>query len=172
MGLGHAAVTTWNILKWPLLLFIVTIIVALLYWATPNVRHPRFRWISAGAAVAIVVWVLLTGIFGLYVANFSSYSRTYGSLAGAIVFLLWLWITNLALLFGGELDAEIERGRELQLGLPAERQIQLEPRDNHNIKRFRRRERKDQAEARQIRLEHEATEPPPEQNGSGDADGS
>ena len=153
LGLGDTAVTVWGILKWPLLLFIVAVIVDLLYWGTPNVRHPRFRWISVGSALAIVVWVLLSALFGLYVANFSSFSRTYGSLAGVIIFLLWLWITNLALLFGAELDAEIERGRELQLGLPAETQVQLEPRDSRNIERFEEREREDHAEGRRIRLE-------------------
>ena len=110
-----------------------------------------------GAVLAIVVWVLLSAGFGLYVANFSSFSRTYGSLAGVIVFLLWLWITNLALLFGGELDAEIERGRELQLGLPAETRVQLEPRDSRTIEKSEEREREQRTEGRRIRLEHEAT---------------
>ena len=157
LGLGDTAVSVWGVLKWPVLLFIVAVIVDLLYWATPNVRHPRFRWFSVGAALAIVVWVLLSAMFGLYVANFSSFSRTYGSLAGVIVFLLWLWITNLALLFGGELDAEIERVRELQLGLPAETQVQLEPRDSRNIEKFEERERVHETEGRRIRLEHEST---------------
>jgi membrane protein len=166
MGLGDTAVTVWGILKWPVLVFIVAVIVALLYWGTPNVRHPRFRWISVGAGLAIVSWVVLSALFGLYVSHFSSFSRTYGSLAGVIVFLLWLWITNLALLFGGELDTEIERGRELQLGLPAETRVQLEPRDSRNIEKLEEREREDQAEAKRIRLEHDAgsTEAP-------DADG-
>ena len=155
LGLGDTAVLVWGILKWPALLFIVAVIIDLLYWGTPNIRHPRFRWITMGSALAIVVWVLFSAMFGLYVANFSSFSRTYGSLAGVIVFLLWLWITNLALLFGGELDAEIERGRELQLGLPAEKQVQLEPRDSRNIEKFEDRQRDEQTEARRIRLEHE-----------------
>ena len=156
LGLGDTAITVWGILKWPALLLIVAVIVNLLYWGTPNVRHPRFRWITAGAALAIVVWVLLSAAFGLYVANFSSFSRTYGSLAGVIVFLLWLWITNLALLFGGELDAEIERGRELQRGLPAETQVQLEPRDSRNIEKSEEREREARTEGRRIRLHHES----------------
>ena len=158
LGLGDTAVTVWGILKWPVLLFIVSVIIALLYWATPNVRHPRFRWISVGAALAIVAWVVLSALFGLYVANFSSFSRTYGSLAGVIVFLLWLWITNLALLFGGELDAEIERGRELQLGLPAEEKVQLEPRDSRNIDKERERQDQERVEGRRIRLEHGSTD--------------
>ena len=168
LGLGDTAVSVWGILKWPVLLLIVAVIVDLLYWGTPNVKHPRFRWITVGSALSIVVWVLLSAMFGLYVANFSSFSRTYGSLAGVIVFLLWLWITNLALLFGGELDAEIERGRELQLGLPAERQVQLEPRDSRNIEKFEERAREEQSEARQIRLEHGATGSQRDQNETGD----
>ena len=103
--------TVWNIAKWPVILVVVVLIVALLYYATPNVKQPKFRWISVGAVLAIVVWVIASAAFGFYVANFSSYNKTYGSLAGVIVFLLWLWITNLALLFGAELDAELERGR-------------------------------------------------------------
>jgi membrane protein len=129
VGVGAGAVSVWNIAKWPVLLAIVAIIIAVLYYATPNVKLPRFRVISVGAAAAILVWLVASAAFGFYVANFSSYNKTYGSLAGAIIFLLWLWITNLALLFGAELDAELERGRELQSGLAAERHLQLEPRD-------------------------------------------
>jgi membrane protein len=158
LGLGSAAVTAWNIAKWPVLLVIVALIVAILYWATPNVRHPRFRWISVGAAVAIVAWVLLSAAFGLYVANFSSYDKTYGSLAGVIVFLLWLWITNLALLFGAELDAELERGRELQAGIAAEETIQLPPRDSRQIRKAERKRRKDVEKGREIRLKNGADE--------------
>ena len=129
IGLSDIAVTVWSIAKWPVLLGIVVVIVAMLYHATPNVRQPKFRWVSVGAVVAILVWILASAAFGLYVANFGSYNRMYGSLGGVIVFLLWLWITNLALLFGAELDAETERGRELQAGIEAERSIQLPPRD-------------------------------------------
>ena len=129
IGLSDIAVTVWSIAKWPVLLGIVIVIVGILYHATPNVRQPKFRWISIGAVVAILAWILVSAAFGLYVANFGSYNSTYGSLGGVIVFLLWLWITNLALLFGAELDAETERGRELQAGIEAERTIQLPPRD-------------------------------------------
>lgn len=151
VGLGDTAVTVWNIAKWPILLVVVIVIVALLYYVTPNVKQPRFRWISVGAVVAILVWVVASALFGLYVANFSDYNRTYGSLAGVIVFLLWLWITNLALLFGAELDAELERGRELQAGLPAEEQIQLPPRDTRQIDKLRKRNEKDIARGRELR---------------------
>ena len=156
LGLGSLAVAIWGVAKWPVLLLIVALIVAILYWATPNVRHPRFRWISVGAAVAIVAWVLLSAAFGLYVANFSSYDKTYGSLAGVIAFLLWLWITNLALLFGAELDAELERGRELQAGIPAEETIQLPPRDSRQIRKAEKKQRKDIEKGRAIRLHHGA----------------
>ena len=105
--------------------------VAILYYATPNIQQPKFRWISGGAALAIVVWILASVGFGFYVANFSSYNKTYGSLAGAIVFLLWLWITNLALLFGAELDSELERGRQLQAGI-ARRRTTPTPAQRHS----------------------------------------
>ena len=95
----------------------------------PNVKQPRFRWISVGAGLAIVVWILASAAFGLYVANFGSYNKTYGSLAGVIILLLWLWLTNLALLFGAEVDAELERSRQLQAGIAAEESLQLPPRD-------------------------------------------
>lgn len=151
IGLGDTALTVWNIAKWPVLLAVVVLIVALLYYATPNVRQPRFRWISVGAVVAIVAWVAASAGFGFYVAGFSSYDRTYGSLAGVVVFLLWLWITNLALLFGAELDAEMERGRQLQGGIPAEETIQLPPRSTRNIDKAAAKERKAVAGARRLR---------------------
>jgi membrane protein len=154
IGLGSTALTVWNILKWPFLVAVVVVIVALLYYVTPNVKQPKFRWISVGAVLAILTWAILSAAFGFYVANFSSYDKTYGALAGAIVFLLWLWLTNLALLFGAELDAELERGRELQSGLPAERELQLPPRDDRNIKKAEEKEAQDEQRGRQIRHDH------------------
>jgi membrane protein len=151
IGLGDTAVTVWNIAKWPVILAVVITIVAILYYATPNVKQPKFRWISIGAAIAVVTWILASVGFGFYVANFSSYNKTYGSLAGVIVFLLWLCITNLALLFGAELDAEIERGRELQAGLPSEDDIQLPLRDRRVIEKSETKDQKERAEARAIR---------------------
>lgn len=151
IGLGSTAVTVWNIAKWPVLLVIVMIIVALLYYVTPNIRQPKFRWISLGAVLAIVTWIVASLAFGFYVANFSSYNKTYGSLAGVIVFLLWLWITNLALLFGAELDAELERGRELQAGIPAEETVQLPPRDTRVSDKAERKRRKDIERGRRLR---------------------
>lgn len=151
IGIGSTALTIWNIAKWPVMLAVVVVIVALLYYATPNVKQPKFRWISIGALVAIVVWVAASAAFGFYVANFASYDKTYGSLAGVIGFLLWLWITNLALLFGAELDAELERGRELQAGLPAEEVIQLPARDTSKSDKAAAKDREDIARARHLR---------------------
>jgi membrane protein len=151
IGLGSQAVTAWNIAKWPVLVVFVVLIVAMLYYATPNVKQPRFRWLSVGAVVAIVVWVAASAAFGLYVSTFGGYGKTYGSLAGAVVGLLWLWITNLALLFGAELDSELERGRELQAGIPAEEGIQLPARDVRGIRKARKKEAKDIARGRAIR---------------------
>lgn len=152
LGVGDTPVLVWNVLKWPVLLGIVMLMVALLYWATPNVRPPRFRWVSVGAGVAILSWVLASAAFGVYLANVAAYDRTYGSLAGAVVFLLWLWITNLALLFGAELDAELERGRQLQAGLPAEEDLQLPPRDTRTLVKAQAKEREDVDRGRRLRL--------------------
>ncbi|QWZ07281.1 YihY/virulence factor BrkB family protein [Nocardioides panacis] len=154
LGIGSTAVTVWNIAKWPVILLVVVLVVAVLYWATPNVKQPKFRWISVGALLAIVVWVVASALFGVYVATFSSYNKTYGALAGVVVFLLWLWITNLALLFGAELDSELERGRELQAGLPAEETLQLPPRDTRTIEKQEKKEAADVARGRELREGH------------------
>ncbi len=151
IGLGSQAVTVWNIAKWPVIAVFVVVIVALLYYATPNVKQPRFRWLSIGAFVAIVIWILASVAFAFYVATFGSYDKTYGSLAGVIAGLLWLWITNVALLFGAELDSELERGRELQAGIAAEEQLQLPARDTSGIRKARKKEQKDIARGRALR---------------------
>ena len=135
IGLGSAAVTLWNVLKWPLLLILVIVAVALLYYFTPNVRQPKFRWVSVGAIIAILVALVASALFGLYVANFGNYAGTYGALAGVIIFLLWLWLLNVALLIGAEVDAELERGRQLQAGIAAEQELQLPASDDRNIKK-------------------------------------
>ena len=151
IGLGSTAVTVWSIAKWPVLLLAFALIVAILYYFTPNVKPPKFRWVSVGALVAIVIWVLASALFGFYVANFSSYNKTYGAFAGVIIFLLWLWITNVVLLFGAELDAELERGRELQAGEPAEKSIQLPYRDDKNIKKIEAKRDEDVRRGRALR---------------------
>jgi membrane protein len=158
VGLGDLAKTIYGIVKWPVMLGLVVVMVAVLYHATPNVRQPKFRWVSVGATVAILGWVLASVAFGFYVSNFGSYNKTYGSLAGIIVFLLWLWITNLALLFGAEIDAELERARELQAGIEAERTLQLPPRDTRNSEKAEMKLDKKVAEGRQLRLDSEASE--------------
>ena len=151
LGIGDVPQTIWSIAKWPLLIFIVVLVVAILYYATPNAKQPKFRWISMGALLAIIVLAFATAAFGFYVGNFSNYDRTYGSLAGIIIFLLWLWIANLALLFGAEFDAELERGRQLQAGIAAEEDIQLPPRDTRKSDKAAAKEQEDVEKGREIR---------------------
>jgi membrane protein len=122
-------VTVWSVAKWPVLLLLVVVMVSLLYYLAPNVRQPKFRWISAGGVVAVVVWIVASLGFAFYVSQFGSYNKTYGSLGAVIIFLVWLYISNNALLLGVELNAEIERSQELKKGLPAEDRLQVEPRD-------------------------------------------
>ena len=129
VGIGNTAVTLWNWLKWPVLVVLVMLMFAVLYWAAPNVRQPGFRWITPGSVVAVLIWIVASAGFGIYVAMFGSYNKTYGSLGGMIGFLVWLWISNIAILFGAELNSEIERQRELAAGEPAEETLQMEPRD-------------------------------------------
>jgi membrane protein len=134
VGVGSSAVTIWDIAKWPVLLIVASLMFALLYWAAPNVKHPGFRWLSPGGAAAVAVWVVASGLFALYVAAFSSYNKTYGALAAIVVFLVWLWISNLALLLGAELNAELERGRALASGHPLEDESFVEPRDTRKMR--------------------------------------
>jgi membrane protein len=159
IGLSSVALTVWNIAKWPVVLLLVVLAVAILYYFTPNVRQPKFRWMSVGALVAVVVWIIASAGFGFYVANFGSYGSTYGSLAGVIIMLLWLWLTNLALLFGAELDAEIERGRQLQGGIEAERTIQLPPRDTRASDKKRAKAEEDVRRGRAIREQNRKRPP-------------
>jgi membrane protein len=129
IGLGETAVEVWGWAKWPLMLLIVMLVFGLLLYVAPNVRQPRFRLVTPGGLLAVALWVAASAGFSIYVSNFGSYNATYGTLGGVITFLVWLWITNLAVLLGAELDAELERQRELDAGLPAEDQIQLPPRE-------------------------------------------
>ena len=151
VGAGDTAVTVWNIAKWPALLLVVVLIVAILYHATPNIKKPKFRWLSGGAVIAIVVWAVISAAFGFYVASFGNYDATYGALAGIIVFLLWLWLTNLALLFGAEFDAEAERARQLRDGEAAEEELQLPPRDSRGIEKAKAKRREIVHRARSLR---------------------
>ncbi|WP_155543629.1 YihY/virulence factor BrkB family protein [Amycolatopsis camponoti] len=130
IGLGSTGVLVWEIAKWPVIALLVSLAFALLYWVGPNVRQPGFKWLTPGGLVAVVLWVLASAGFALYVANFGSYNKTYGSLAGVIVFLVWLWISNLAVLLGAELDAEVARGRTIEAGRAEDQEEPfLPPRD-------------------------------------------
>lgn len=130
VGLSDSVVDTYRLAKWPLLAFVVLLMVSLLYYASPNVKLPRFRWITPGSALALTLWVLASVAFAFYVGNFGSYDKTYGTLGGVVTFLIWLWITNIALLLGAELNAELERSRQLEAGVPgADEAIQLAPRE-------------------------------------------
>ncbi len=134
IGLEAATVAVWNIAKWPVLVLIVALIFALLYWASPNAKQSGFRWISPGGLLAVVLWILASLGFSLYVANFGSYNKTYGVLGAAIVFLIWLWLTNIAILLGAEFDAELERGRAILGGHPPEEEPFMELRDTRKLK--------------------------------------
>src|SRR5918912_2398369 len=134
LGVGSTAQTVWNIAKWPVMLAVVILMFAVLYHAAPNVRLPGFKWVTPGAILAIVLWIVASALFAFYVANFGSYDKTYGALGGVIIFLTWLWITNVVILFGAELNAEIERGRQIQAGVPEDKEPYLEPRDTRKWK--------------------------------------
>ncbi|MFY1698392.1 MULTISPECIES: YihY/virulence factor BrkB family protein [unclassified Solwaraspora] len=133
LGVGPAAVTAWDIVKWPVLVVLVSLMFSILYWATPNARHGGFRWISPGSVLAVLLWLLVSAAFAFYVANFASYNETYGTIAGVVVFLVWLWLTNIAILLGGEVDAELERGRAIAAGHPGDREPYLELRDTRTL---------------------------------------
>jgi membrane protein len=128
LGVGGSAVQVWDIVKWPVLLLVVSFMFSILYWASPNVKQPGFRWISPGGVFAVATWVIASGLFALYVANFGSYNKTYGTLAGMIIFLVWLWLSNVAILLGAEFNAELERGRLIEAGHPADAEPFVEPR--------------------------------------------
>ena len=128
LGVADVVVTIWDIVKWPVLILIVAVIFAILYYASPNVRQPGFRWITPGSVVAVLLWIIASAGFALYVASFGSYNKTYGALGAVIVFLVWLWISNVAVLLGAEFNAEIERGRRIEAGHPREKEPFLPPR--------------------------------------------
>jgi len=130
LGVGHVAVEAWQIAKWPGIALVALLMLAVLYYVAPNARLPRFRWITPGSMLALVVWVIASAAFAFYVANFGSYNKTYGTLGGVATFLIWAWLTNQAVLLGAELNAELERARQIAAGTPgAEEEIQLPPRD-------------------------------------------
>jgi membrane protein len=134
LGIGSAAVTAWDIAKWPVLLILVSLMLALLYWASPNAKQ-GFRWVSAGGIVAVIGWLIASGLFTVYVANFGHYNKVYGSIAGVIVLLIWLWISNIAVLLGAEFNAELERGRAIAAGAPSDREPFVELRDTRKLRK-------------------------------------
>ena len=134
VGVGDTAVQIWNIAKWPVLLLFVSFMFAVLYWAAPNVKQPGFRWITPGGVLAVLGWVIASVAFAFYVGNFGSYNKTYGALAGPIVFLVWLWISNVMILLGAEFNAELERGRAIEAGMrPEDKEPFVEPRDTRKL---------------------------------------
>jgi membrane protein len=129
LGIGSTAVSIWSIAKWPVLLLVVVTMFAVLFYSAPNVKLAGFKWVTPGAVLAIVLWLVASAAFAFYVANFGSYDKTYGTLGGVVCLLVWLWITNVALLLGMELNSERERSRELDAGVPgADRELQLDAR--------------------------------------------
>jgi membrane protein len=139
LGIGSAAVTAWEIAKWPVLLVMVSIMFAILYWASPNAKR-GFRLISPGSVLAVVLWLIASGLFALYVANFGSYNKVYGSLAAVIIFLVWMWISNIAVLIGAQFNAELERERAIAGGLPPDAERFTELRDTHKLRKKARRD--------------------------------
>ena len=133
LGLGSAVVTAWDLAKWPVLLLLISFLFALLYWASPNAKQ-GFRWVTPGGILAVVVWVVASVAFAIYVANFGSYNKTYGSLASVIIFLVWLWLSNIAILLGAELNAELERGRAIAAGHPPDEEPYMELRDTRKLR--------------------------------------
>lgn len=151
LGLGETALVVWRIVRWPLVALVVVLLLAVLYYFAPNVKPAHFRWMSLGAAAALAVLLLASLGFWLYVSNFADYDRIYGAFAGVIIFALWLWIANMAILVGAEFDVEVERVRQLQADIPAETQVQVPLRDARRIAKNVRRDRKEEAQARRIR---------------------
>jgi membrane protein len=136
-GLGSTAVIVWDIAKWPVLLIILGVILAILFWASPNAKH-GFQWVSPGGFIAVALWLIASGLFAVYVANFSHYNKIYGSLAGIIIFLIWMWISNVAILLGAEFNAELERGRAVAAGHPAGKEPFSELRDDRKLQKKKR----------------------------------
>lgn len=168
IGLGEVAVTIWDLAKIPVLALIVLVIIALLYYVAPNVKHHKFRLVSLGALTALVIWAIASAGFGFYVSNFANYDRTYGTLGGVIVFLLWVWITNLALLLGAELDSELERGRQLEQGIRAEAKLRLPLKDDQAIDKRVAQVAKEIVAGREIRRQAVAADDAPPEMGSED----
>jgi membrane protein len=154
IGLGGPVLQLWQAARIPALLLLLVFVIALLYYATPNIRQPRFRWLSIGSVVAILVMSAATSGFSFYVSNVNDYNATYGAIGGVIVLLLWIWIMNIVLLAGAELNAEIERGRQLQAGIEAEENLRLPPRDLRGVRKMQAKEDELVEEGRALRHRH------------------
>ena len=116
-----------------MLLLLVSVILAVLYWAAPNAKQGGVKWVSPGGLIAVVLWLVASGLFALYLSFFANYNKTYGSLATVIVFLVWLWITNIVILFGAEVNAELDHQKAIAGGLPEDVQPFAEPRDTRKL---------------------------------------
>jgi membrane protein len=133
LGVGHTAVLVWDIAKWPVLLVLISVLLAILFWVSPNAKQAGIKWISPGGVIATILWLIVSGLFAVYVANFSSYNKTYGPLAGIVVFLIWLWLSNIAILLGAEINAELDHAKAVADGLPADVRPFAEPRDTKKL---------------------------------------
>jgi membrane protein len=133
LGIGQTATTVWDIAKWPVVVILISLLLAVIYWAAPNARQGGFRWVTPGSSLAVLAWIVASALFALYVANFASYNKVYGSVAAVIVFLVWLWITNLAILVGAEFDAELQRSRAISAGHDAGQEPYLPLRDTKKV---------------------------------------
>ena len=149
IGLSDTAVLVWNIVKWPVLLVLVTALLAVMFWAGPNAKQGGVRWVSPGGAVAMLIWLVGSALFALYVTRFASYDKTYGSMAGVVIFLVWLWLTNIAILLGLEINAELDHGKALSEGLPPSSEVFVDPRDTRKL---------DPEEVEAVRLARDARE--------------
>jgi membrane protein len=130
LGISDTALTVWRFVKWPAMIVLVVVIFGALYYTSPNARPTGMRWVTGGALLALVVWIVASIALAVYVSNFGSYNKTYGTLGGVVVFLIWLWVTNMAILLGAEFNAETERARQLETNVPgADRRLQMEPRE-------------------------------------------
>lgn len=133
LGVEAVVLWVWRIGKWPVLLIIISTLLAILFWASPNAKQGGVKWVSPGGVLAVVLWLLFSGLFAVYVANFSSYDKTYGALAGVVIFLVWLWVSNIAVLLGAEINAELEHGKAIAEGLPEDVMPFAEPRDTRKL---------------------------------------
>lgn len=133
LGAGDTAVLVWNILKWPVLFVLFSLLLAVLFWASPNARQSGIKWVSPGGLIAVLLWLVISAVFAVYVVNFSSYNKTYGSLAGVVIFLVWLWLSNIAILLDAEINAELDHGKAIEEGLPEDAEPFAVPRDTTKL---------------------------------------